>query len=55
MTYEVRIYRIDTGALVPHLTRAYTSAAEAAATALAINCKAYSPFLARAEVPSHAL
>jgi hypothetical protein len=50
MTYEVRIYRVDTGAPVHHLTRAYASAPEAAAAAIAINCKAFVPFYATARV-----
>lgn len=45
-THTVNVYRIDTGARVQHLTRAYACAGDAAAAALAINCKAYTPFMA---------
>lgn len=44
----VTVYRIDTGARVEHLTRAYRTASEATTAALEINCKAFSPFFATA-------
>lgn len=45
MTFIVRTYRIGTGEHVAHLDRAFATAAEAQAHAVAANCKAHTPFI----------
>jgi hypothetical protein len=45
MTHTTQTYRVDTGAHIAHLDRAFASAEAASAHALAANCKPFTPFI----------